>query len=441
MRLYISLLAFGLILLTPIYAAAQQNDAAYLQLQTIISKVYENNPTLLAAREELKQTQELYPQARAGWLPSVNGEASIFATDIENSNFGNGDGATTKDYTLSVDQAIWRGGRTFAETARAKDLIRAGMAVLNQAEQDILQDALTAYIDLIQDTDLLELRLQNEDILLRELQAAWERMDIGDITDTDVQQAKSRLSRARSSRIAAQSNLDISKAQFEEIVGMPAPEKLMIPYINIDLPHTIEDMLDLAARQNPELLIIQYEQRASEHNADATFRELLPQVSAFASMNRQYDPQPGIIDESNTETIGLRARISFYEGGATRSRIREARHIAKRQHYQIQETRRRIRQEVISNWRSYKAAKDQTENRKQEIEASEKALKGVREEARIGQRTVLDILDADEEVINAKADLARARRDEKISRYALANSLGLLNARNILQAVSNTPAP
>ncbi len=414
-------------------ALAQQQNS-YMELGDFMKIVYKKNPSILAAREELEETKELYPQARSGWLPNINGEASIYATDIESSNFSEGTGATTKDITLSVDQPIWRGGRTFAETAQARKLIHAGRAVLRQAEQDIFLQTASIYMNLLRDKELLDLRIRNEKVLMKELKAAWERMDIGDITDTDVQQAKARLSRAKTERIEAQRNYDISKAEFEEIVGVNPPEKLRIPYMRFDIPSEISEMIRIAQEQNPEILMAHYEKEAADHGADATFRELLPQISAFASYNKQYDPQPGIVESSETETIGLRARISFYSGGATRSRIREAKRNAKRHDYEIQEMRRQVRQEVISNWRSYETAKQRTENTKQEIDAAEKALTGVREEARLGQRTVLDILDADKEVIDAKTSLANARRDEIITKFALANSLGMLTADRLINA-------
>src|SRR5690606_34101650 len=148
------------------------------------------------------------------------------------------------------------------------------------------------------------------------------------------------------------------------------------------------------------------------HKADAVFRELLPQVSAFASYNKQYDPQPGIVDESETQTVGLKATLALYEGGATRSRIREAESTAIRRRYNIEESRRRIRQEVISHGGTLRPAREETASRKEQITASEGALAGVREEAKGGQRQVLDILDAGQEVIAAKAALAVARRNE-----------------------------
>lgn len=406
-----------------------QDTHQYSNIGSIIQYTYDHNPTLLAAREELKATKELYPQARSNWRPTLSAEASLYSTDVESSNFGSADGATTKDLSLNLDQPIWRGGRTFAEVDRAHDLIKVGEATLRQAEQDIFIDAITAYLNTIRDQQLLNLRAQNKDILLKELKAAWARKEIGDITDTDVQQAKARLSRAQSEHEQAKADYAISKAEFQQIIGLPARTDLSLLYPDFNLSEDPDKLFEFAEHYNPEIISAIYQHKASSHFSDATFRELFPQISAFASMNKQYDPQPGIVDETTTETIGLRATLTLYQGGATRSRVREAKNNQKRREYQIEETKRRIKQEVIANLRSYISAKSQTENRKEEIEAAAFALKGVKIEASEGQRSVLDILDADQELINAKASLIRAQRNEALMQYALASSLGLLDLK------------
>lgn len=410
-------------------AALAQNKQGYWELRDVLAQVYKHNPSLDMARQQYYSAQELYPQARAGWLPTVNAETSIYATRVESSNFGTADGATTKDVTLSVDQPIWRGGITTAEMARAQSLITAEEYALTQAEQLIFLRAAQAYMNVIRDRSLLELFKKNEEILFNELKSTWARMEIGDITNTDVQQAKARLAAAKSSRVQARNNLDLSAAEFEEVAGIKPPDKMMVPYLSFAFPQTLEEKFAMAEAQNPEIARAEFEHKASTHDVEAVERERMPQVSGFASMNRQYDPQPGVVDRYENDMIGVRATLALYKGGATSSRIREARYKAKRREFQIQETKQQIRQEITSHYRSYQAALAEVENRKQEIEALELALKGVREEAKLGQRSVLDVLDADQETINAKAALVRASHNEVMSQLTLAQSLGLLQAR------------
>ncbi|MAE50707.1 MAG: hypothetical protein CMH27_02745 [Micavibrio sp.] len=416
------------------YAHAQDN-AAYPKLAQIFAHVHDRNPSLKAAQEELSETRELYPQARAGWLPSLDAEASIFATTIENSNFSTGDGATTKNLSVNVNQPIIRGGRTFAETARARALIRAGEALLTQRMQEIYLQAAVAYADLYRDAEIWRLRQDNVDILAKELDAAQERYALGESTITGIHQAKVRYQRAQGALIEASADLESSEARFFEVAQM-RPEGLFRPVYNVQFPDQLETIIQMAERQNPEIWIADYQQKAAEHNVDAVLRELFPQISAFANYNKQYDPQPGITEQSETQTIGLRATLALYQGGATRSRMREARRSAKRQWYEIQEIKNRIRQETTSNWHSYLAARRVTNSRQMEIESAVLALNGVREEARLGQRTILDILDADAELIEARIALANAQHDEVVSQFALAASLAMISPELSESAVS-----
>ncbi|MEZ5814453.1 MAG: TolC family outer membrane protein [Alphaproteobacteria bacterium] len=408
----------------------------YIGLEDVFIRVYEGHPTLQAAREELKAVQELYPQARAGWLPSLDAEAGIFSTKVESSNFGAGDGATTKDLTLSLDQPLWRGGRTFAETARAHDLIRAGEAVLSGAVQSLFLDAATSYMDVLRDQDLFELRRQSEHILLQDYYAVREREKLGSATVTDILQTRVRLERAKSQRIDAHNNLSRSLAAFQNIMAVWPPYILEAPQHDFEFSGDMAEMVAVAEERNPELLIAKYEYDAAKHHSDAVFRELLPQVAAFASYNKQYDPQPGIVEESETQSVGVRMTLALYRGGGTRSRIREAKRNFKQREYEISEIRREIQQEIVSHWRSYKAAQAESFIRMREIEAAQAALQGVREEFVLGQRVMLDILDADEELINARVAFTRARRNESVTGFALAKSLGFLSpaALGVVQA-------
>jgi outer membrane protein len=399
----------------------------YTNLTDVLQHVYRHNPTLLAAREELEETMELYPQAQAGWLPTIEAEASIFTTEIESSNFSSGDGATTKDMTLSLNQPIWRGGRTFAETAQAQKLIEAGHFLLRQAEQDILLATAVSYSDVLRDREILELLIQNERLLMDELDATQERLSLGDVTKTDLYQVKSRLSRAQTDVVSARNDLAISEAEFQAIAGFALPDKIYVSYVDFAFPAGLDKTIQMADSKNPSIQIARLQESAAQYGAKAVFRELLPQLSAFASVNRQYDPQPGIVDHSETETVGLRATLALYQGGATRSRVREAKSVAKRRAHLIEQARRSVIEDVTSNWKSWHAAKAETENRKVEIEAAEMALKGVREESQLGQRTVLDILDAEQEIIEAKVALSRARRNEATSQFQLAETLGMLH--------------
>lgn len=401
-------------------------------MRAFMMSAYQSDPELMAARQEYESAKELYPQARAGYRPNVRAEAYLFSTNIDNSNFGNSDGATTKDMTLSVEQPLWRGGRTSAEVERAHSFIRAAELTLNRTEQEVLLEVAQIYLDVMRERSLLALRQRNADILAREYNAAQERFDLGDITITDVHQAKTRNARAQAALVRAQSEHDIRMAEFSEVTGRSAPQMLENPStIVLDIPQKLAEMIALAEYNNLDLMIAQSEKDAAEHNVDVVFSERLPEITAFASINKQYDPQPGLIDHSRTDTIGVRANVALYQGGSVMSRIRQARADLKRNEYTLEDIQRDIRKDVISNYKSYVAAKEQIAARELEVAAANQALDGVREEARSGQRKLLDILDADQEVIEAEIALVSARRDSVLAWYALAATLGLFNADQI----------
>lgn len=419
------------------HAEAQYNagNSQYIQstsnLRSTLLYVYKTSPTLQAAQAEYETVKETYPQARAGWLPTVTAETGIYTSDIESSNFGAGDGATTKDLTLSITQPVYRGGKTFAETDRARDVIQAGIAVLNDIEQSIFLDTVTVYMDVIRDRKILDLNEQNEIVLQKEMRAAQERLELGDVTETDVRQTQVRLAQAQLNTIEAQRNLDTSAAVFEQVVGYFPPSDLQDPEAKFAFPDTEIEMVKIAETYNPQIQQAVYQHQAAEHDITINQRDLYPQVSAYASHNKQYDPQPGIVDEYENKTIGLRASLALYQGGATRSRIRSAQGQAHKKMAQINETKRRIRQNTIRNIKTYLAAKAGTNARNAEVEAAEMALYGVREESRLGQRTVLDILDADRELLDAQISRSKAEHDEIIAQFALAKALGILTPEHL----------
>ena len=406
------------------HAYAQEN---IIDLERALKLALDSHPGLRAAEWELEETKEVLPQARAGWLPTLTVVGSITATSIDSSNFSNGDGATTKDITASIDQPIWRGGRTFAENARAKDLIRAGESVLNSARQDILARTAISYFDVLRDQNILKLRIQNENILKQELKAAKQRKELGSGTITDVYQADASLMRARTRTINAERNLFQSEAGLEEMINIPGPHLLQDTMALIEFPATTQEMITIAYDHNPEIAFATFEQQAAEHNTAAIFRELFPQISGFASYNKQYDPQPGIVPESQTDTVGVRMSLTLFQGGATRSRIREARKAAMRQQFEIQDIKHSVRRSVVRDFKSYQAAELEMKAREKEIALARNALEGVRTEVKAGQRTFSDILDSDEDLIDAQIAHARAVHNLNVSQYNLAATLGILN--------------
>jgi outer membrane protein len=403
-----------------------QAMAEPLSLEKTLRKVYQDNPSLEASRFGLKATHELYPQARAGWHPIISGEGSITSTDIDTGGASREDGATTKSMSVGAEQPIFRGFRTTSEIDSAKSRIKAGYDRLKQTEQDIFLRTVENYMNVIRDRMIVTLQQRNRDILAKELESLQARFDAGDVTRTDVKQAQSRLSMALAEEARAQGDLKSSNAMFEEVVGIMPPQDMVFPASKMSLPKTVQEMSVMADTQNPELWAARHDHLASVSDVEVAASDLYPHVTAFASYIKEYDPQPGTIAESETSAIGVRARILLYEGGKTRSQIREAKNRENQRYIQTIVTAKAVRSELIRNWSQYEAHSLEIKAREEAVQAARLSVEGVREEARLGERTVMDTLDAEQEMLEAEVALARAKRDQIVSSYALAASMGRL---------------
>lgn len=434
----VSLLLLIMFIMAPDFARAASDKPAVsplakqgMTLQDTLMHVYNNSPQLQAAKAGLHAAHELYPQALAGRRPTLTTQGSIYTTDVESSNFGRGDGATTKEYSVNLEQPLYSSGRTDAQVDRANAMIKASYATFLQGEQDLFFQTAQAYMNVIRDRQILQLSQQNEDILHQELTAIHARFEGGDVTKTDVEQTKSRLARAQADRIGAHSNLEESYAEFQSVTGFAVSGALHYPVPNFSFPATLNEMVVIAEDKNQILKESRHQLQAAEFEADAVLSELLPQIKAFASYQKEYDPQPGIIDESQVETIGLRATLTLYQGGAIRSRVREARSRAQQRRYEIQDQQQDIKAQVLESWKTLKMAQEQMAARTEEIDAAKRARDGVKEEARMGERSILDTLDADQEVIGAETSYINVRYASVMASFALARALGVFSPEGV----------
>jgi len=398
-----------------------------LTLDQTLRYVYNENPTILASRYNLRVTKESYPQAAAGWHPRIDADTSVTSTHIENDPKGGADGAVTKSGSITLEQPLFRGFRTMAEMESAKNRIASDTAKVRDTEQTVFLQTVEGYMNIIRDRQLLELQRQNVVLLTKERESVMARFEAGDITQTDVKQTEARYSSAQADNAVAESKLQESEAAFEKITGIWPSDVFVMPVIGFTFPQTLDDLVTLAAMDNPKLSSSRYAHEAAEEDIDAAKSAFYPQVTAFASHLKEYDPQPGLLDESETSTIGVRARINLYEGGGTMSRIREAQSRANLRFVETIAAEKSVRGDIIGSWRRLQAYEAEIKARELEVAAAQYSAEGVREEARLGDRTVLDTLEADQEVLDAQSALVQARRDRIVTAYRLAAALGMLN--------------
>ena len=371
-------------------------------LEEALAAAYANNPTLLAQRAKLRATDEKVVQALSKWRPTVEMVGDAGTSQIE-SNVATNQRQFRDPRSLSftLDQDLYRGGRTMAATREAENTVKAERARLLVVEQSVLRDAATAFVDVVRNQAVLELNIKNEQRLARQLEATRDRFRVGDDTRTDVSQAESRLSSSRADRLQAQGDLEISRAVYRTLVG-----------------------------EAPGVIAADFDARASADDADEVRGELLPTVSLEGSAKRAFDTAG---EESRVDTLAATVTLTvpLYQSGAVYSRLREARQTLGRRRLLIDEARRAAAESATRAWESLQTSRAQIEAFKAAIEAAEIALEGVEREASVGSRTVLDVLDAEQELLDASVSYVSAERDEMAAIFDLKVALGHMNAARL----------
>jgi TolC family type I secretion outer membrane protein len=400
-----------------------------VKLSEALRMAYLNNPALNSGRADLLATQESLPQAQAGWKPLITADADVTNNDTSGGG-GSDSNDTSKGVGLTLNQPVYRGGRTIAQSGSARYLIKARAEILRSQEQDVFERATTAYMDVLRDSALLDLRRQNQDLLSRQLKATRDRFEVGELTKTDVSQSEARYAGAEADVIDATGNLNATRAVFMQIIGL-APDGLAPPDIILTLPETLEEAVAQAEENSPLVLAAENLHLSSEKDIDTVFGELLPQVGFFTSVDKAYDPPGGISGDRTNRAIGLEASIPLYEAGAVRSRVRQAKHAANSRYLDIMDAKRQAREAAVRNWEDLMAARAQIDSREAQVKAARIAQEGVKQEAEFGARSVLDALDADQELLDAEVALVVARRDEVVARFALMAALGKLTPETL----------
>lgn len=403
---------------------AQENTSIFQALE----KAYNNNTGLRAAREGYKASQEQLSLAQSGFRPTISGNADVTYSDanIEGQSFVTSDGGiTTTSAGVNLDQPLFRGGRTIADISAAKNSITADAMALSANEQEILYGTAVVYMDLFQNESIVDLNRQNVVLVRRELEQARAGFEVGQLTRTDVSQARSRLSQAQADLIDAESELETVKATYVRITGQNLVGKPVYPKRDLDVPETVEDVTALSESNNRQILQAKFETRAAQDNIESVRGELLPQISAQSALQKVYKPTD-FIDEQEQFSVGLNASIPLYQGGATRTRLREAKIRANQRAYEVADARDAAREEAIAAWEALKSSRAEIEARLVQVAAAKIAQEGVHIEADVGERTVLDKLNANQELLNAEVDLVEAKRNEIVAQFSLARSLGIL---------------
>jgi len=420
-----------------VLGASMGATATPAQAETLLdalAKAYATNPSLQAARATLRATDEGVPQALSGWRPSVSVSGTSSAKQQETSSApGNKVDTNPKTLALNVTQSLYKGGQTVSAVSSAENTVLAQRARLKTTEQTVLLNGATAYLNVLRDQAVVGLNIKNEEVLQSQLDATQDRFNVGEITRTDVHQAQSRLAGATADRIQAEGDLESSRAAYANLMG-EAPERLQPSRLALPLPESLDDALSLAEQFNPAVNAAVFAERASRDSIDTTKGKLLPSVDLTGAVSRSLDT---VADNywSNAYEAKVTLSVPLYQSGSVYSQLRQARENASSLRLTANQARRDATQQVRTAWEILAATRARIEAIKTQVLAAETALEGVQREAGVGSRTVLDVLDAEQELLDARVNLVRSQRDETVAELTLLSSVGNLTAADLNLAV------
>jgi outer membrane protein len=410
--------------------AALAGGACAMTLPEALAATYNNNPTLLAQRARLRESDEGVPQALSGWRPTVQftGSAGVQrneATNVQQQTL------TPRSLDLNITQPLYSGGRTVAATSQAENTVRATRALTLATEQQVMLSAVTAYLDVVQNQSVLELSINNEQVLRRQLEATQDRFRVGEVTRTDVSQAEATLATATATRVQAEGTLENVRANFERFVGEP-PGLLEPPTERPALPTSRAEAASLAANNNPNVISAQFNEAAARDAVRVVRGQLLPQISIVGDIGKGQEITTQIQNRTaNTASVIARLTVPLYEGGQIYSQTRQANETVGERRSQIDDTRRTAVQTAQSDWETLQANRAQVESLIASVKANEVAYEGVQQEALVGARTVLDVLTAEQTLFTSRVGLVQAQHNEAVAEFSVAADIGRLTALDL----------
>ena len=411
-------------------AAAAQGET----LREALVRTYATNPTIMAQRAQLRSLDEAVAIARAGRRPQISGTARV------NQNLLRSGGGSGRNLNagLDISYPIFEGGRTGNRIGAANERVLAGRAALRATEGDVFTEAVAAYMDVIRDRMVVSLNRNLVSVLDTNLQATRDRFELGDLTRTDVAQSEARLALARSTLATAEGRLRGSEETYRRVIG-ELPEDLQPPPPLPPLPRTADEAVDIALANNSDLISIAAQIRAAGRDVSVVEADRLPTVSGVGSGGYtnylgSADDQFGGVGNRNSITnssVGVQARIPLYQGGAVGARVRQAQAVQSQLLERGVETERTVVAITRAAFASYQAALQAIASNEVAVAANTLALEGTRAEQSVGTRNVLDVLNAEQELLNSQVALVTARRDAYVAGFALLNAMGRAEADDL----------
>ncbi|WP_433995192.1 TolC family outer membrane protein [Bradyrhizobium canariense] len=404
-------------------------------LPEALAKAYQTNPQLNAERARQRATDENVPQALAGYRPQIVASLSAGLQSVRNLLPDNTiQTANLKPWIIgvTVTQTLFNGFRT-ANNVRAAELqVQSGREALRNVGQGVLLDAVTAYTNVLANQSLVEAQRSNVAFLRETLSVTQRRLNAGDVTPTDSAQAEARLNRGLADLNAAEVALAVSQAVYAQVIGNAPSQLRAAEVVDRYLPKSREDALTMAIRQHPAVMAAGFDVDVASTNIRVAEGALLPSagVQGSASKSRNNDPTLGTFAEDQASIVA-NVTVPIYDGGQAAAQTRQAKEITAQSRLVLDQVRNQARTAATSAWVANEGAKVAVSASESEVKAATVALQGVQREAAGGQRTTVDVLNSQADLIQAKARLIGALRDRVIASYTLLSAVGHLDVKTL----------
>lgn len=399
-------------------------------LEEAMASAYASNPTLIAARAGVQAVDEGVPQARAGMRPQVDATATAGASRTSINGAPSGSSTEPRSVALNASQVLYDGGRTFNSIDAAVSGVDAARARLSDTEQNILLDVVTQYMNVRRDQQFVMLAENNVRVISEQLRAAEDRFAVGEVTRTDVSQASARLAQSRASLAQQEGALARSFQAYGRVVGAP-PGDLTAPPPVPPLPATLAEAVQEALDHHPAVRAARFDEEQARSDIATAQGALLPTVTLSGSVSYAEDQSANLSNGITSAQVQVQARIPLYQGGAAYAGVRRAQAVRSQRMSQIHETSRAVQQAVENAWTDLETARITTRAGREQVAAAQLAFEGVTEEAKLGSRTTLDVLDAEQELLNARSNVVSSERDEYVAAYAVLSAIGRLSVAGL----------
>lgn len=404
-------------------------------LREALAKAYNGNPTLTAQRAVQRANDENVPIARARGLPGVSLNGS-YQENINRSN--NTAPARQIGGSLGLNVPLYQGGGVRNSVRAADARVDAGQATLRDTEATVFTQVVAVYMDVLRDEAIVGLNRNQVRVLSTNLEATRDRFEVGDLTRTDIAQSESRLALARGQLESAEAQLIASKERYIELIGNP-PGDLQQPPPLPNLPGTIDAAVTQARDDNPDLLAAQKSADAARYDIGVARAARLPRISATGSqgytnyLGSLSTTIPGFSTPNGVNTTGAGVSLSLplFQGGAPSAQVRQAQARSSQAIEFLTATERNVVAQTRTAYASWRASNANILSFETQVRATALALEGVRAENSVGSRTILDILDAEQEYLNAQVNLVTSRRNAYVAGFSLLAAMGQAEARDL----------